>query len=58
MQAFVRLVIKPYIFHVVTLNRLIEKDVHEGGLLSILLKDLHYEPLVKMISDSFCSKAI
>ena len=28
------------------------------GLLSILLKDLHYEPLLKMVSDSFCSEAI
>ena len=28
------------------------------GLLSILLKDLHYEQLLKMVSDSFCSEAI
>ena len=41
----------PYI-HVVTPDRLNKTDVHDGSLL-LLLTSLHYEPLVKMVSDSF-----
>ena len=41
----------PYI-HVVTPDRLNKTDVHDGGLL-LVLTNLHYEPLVKMVSDSF-----
>ena len=41
----------PYI-HVVTPDRLNKTDVRDGGLL-LMLTNLHYEPLVKMVSDSF-----